>query len=226
MKSQKGSLFIKMYSACIKRNPEYSKGFTLIELLVVIAIIGILSSVVLASLNSARTKGQIAAIKSNLKNMISQAELAYSNVGNYSTACTSVDNMRVAINNNGGTAFCSSVDNTRWAVSAKLNSDTTKNWAVDEKGVVTWDTADAVGLKTWFTANDYCTGLGARLPSVEQLRALWLAYGSVAPPSFITLYWASNINPSDSAVAYIVNMSNGGILLPNKSNNNYARCVR
>jgi prepilin-type N-terminal cleavage/methylation domain-containing protein len=43
-----------------------NKGFTLIELLVVIAIIGILSSVVLASLNSARAKGAAAAFKSEV----------------------------------------------------------------------------------------------------------------------------------------------------------------
>ena len=53
------------------------RGFTLIELLVVIAIIGILASVVLASLNSARAKGADAAIKSNINSARAQAELFY-----------------------------------------------------------------------------------------------------------------------------------------------------
>jgi len=54
-----------------------NKGFTLIELLVVIAIIGVLASVVLASLNTARNKGADAAVKENLANARAQAELFY-----------------------------------------------------------------------------------------------------------------------------------------------------
>lgn len=61
---------------------QKTRGFTLIELLVVIAIIGILASVVLASLNTARDKGSDAAIKSNLNNARAQAELFYDDAGN------------------------------------------------------------------------------------------------------------------------------------------------
>jgi prepilin-type N-terminal cleavage/methylation domain-containing protein len=69
-----------------------NKGFTLIELLVVIAIIGILASVVLASLNTARNKGADAAVKSNLANARAQAEIFYdSNSNSYDLGGTTTD---------------------------------------------------------------------------------------------------------------------------------------
>lgn len=60
---------------------QAEKGFTLIELLVVIAIIGVLSAVVLASLSTARSKGNDAAIQANLSTIQVQAEVYYGTTG-------------------------------------------------------------------------------------------------------------------------------------------------
>lgn len=61
------------------------QGFTLIELLVVIAIIGILSSVVLASLNSARQKSRDARRISDIKQIQLALELYFDSNAAYPT---------------------------------------------------------------------------------------------------------------------------------------------
>jgi prepilin-type N-terminal cleavage/methylation domain-containing protein len=137
------------------------KGFTLIELLVVVAIIGILASVVLASLNSARAKGSDAAVKANLANMRAEAAIYYDSNNTYSpttaapgsAACTTAGSVFIADSvmksqldaalAAGVIRSCSLVSGSggAWAASVQLKSSTsatfpnaTAAWCVDSTG--------------------------------------------------------------------------------------------
>ncbi len=59
------------------------KSFTLIELLVVIAIIGLLSSVVLVSMQGVRARARDAKRKQDIKQMMTALELYYANYEEY-----------------------------------------------------------------------------------------------------------------------------------------------
>jgi len=123
-----------------------NKGFTLIELLVVIAIIGILSGIVLTSLNSARTKAKDARIVSSVSQVRTIAEVGYvTSYSNFPGDSTYTALAADITSNGGGTLTTAGTSDsaacaigggtcTGYRTYAALASDSLKAWCVDSSG--------------------------------------------------------------------------------------------
>jgi len=106
----------------------------------VITIIGILASVVLASLNIARNKSADALIIQTVTNMRAEAELFYDDSGSYLDMCdaaTILGALDRVSSTNGGVVTC--VDggdvSEKWAIEARLVVSTDEYYCVDNSGV-------------------------------------------------------------------------------------------
>ncbi len=75
---------------------ENKSGFTLIELLVVIFIIGLLSTISIVSLNSARARSRDARRLSDIKNIQIALEMYYNDVAQYPATISTTTGIRSA----------------------------------------------------------------------------------------------------------------------------------
>ncbi len=114
-------------------------GFTLIELLVVIAIIAILSTIVLASLGTARQRARDTRAKSELSQMRAQAELYFTNRNTFVGVCgeskdkQGLVEMIESVKKNAGTVDCTD-DEYAWAAAASIKGEDDNIFCADSTG--------------------------------------------------------------------------------------------
>lgn len=67
-------------------------GFTLVELLLVIAIISLIMSIAIANMQNSRYDAYNAAIRQEVRQLVNQARIEYSQIGRFATVNIPADN--------------------------------------------------------------------------------------------------------------------------------------
>lgn len=80
-----------MLTRIMKPRSERESGFTLIELLVVVAIIGILAAIAIPVFLNQRNTARNASVESDLRNLATVMETAYTQNGAYPTDLTALE---------------------------------------------------------------------------------------------------------------------------------------
>ena len=74
----------------MRTHPQKHRGFTLIELLVVVVIIGILAAIAIPKFTNTKGKANLAALKSDLRNLATAEEQYFYDNTTYTTVITSL----------------------------------------------------------------------------------------------------------------------------------------
>ncbi|MDP3996077.1 MAG: type II secretion system protein [bacterium] len=183
-----------------------TRGFTLIELLVVISIIGLLSSVVLASLNSARQKTRDTVRISNLNQTQKAIELYYDKCGTY-----------IVRQNCTGTAYGSEgsgwlaypyPDSAGSIAQGLIDNGVASTKFIDPSGQITSNGIDQSGYMIAVTDDRYTIWANLENPDTAKMQTQntcnldnYDNYNTSSPPSSRMNYCVSNFAVAGPAVS-------------------------
>ena len=105
------------------------KGFTLIELLIVVVIIGILAAIAIPKFANTKEKAYVAAMKSDLRNLVTAQEAYFSDHTNlYAPAFSNISanyrpstGVTVAIGSGTGTGWAASATHTGTSITCSIS---------------------------------------------------------------------------------------------------------